>query len=116
MSQKKRREMYAKSIEGMTEEELQSFRKFKETGNRHLEENWSDDCSPWTTCFLTFLNMIQVFGDRVARMDYSKPFRVVVDYDPEQVRVSIHHYSTDKYAPGMSREESGIGGTQGKGV
>lgn len=108
--------MYAKSIEGMTEDELRSFREFKKSGNKHLEKNGSDDCSPWTTCFLTFLNMVQVFGDRVAHMDYSKPFRVVVDYDPEQVRVSIHHYSTDKYAPGMSREESGIGGTQGKGV
>lgn len=55
----------------MTEEELRSFREFKKSGTKHLEENGSDDCSPWTTYFLTFLNMIQVFGDRVAHMDYS---------------------------------------------
>lgn len=107
MSPKKRKEMYEKSIEGMTEEELRSFREFKKSGNRHLEENWSDDCSPWTTCFLTFLNMMQAFGDRVAHMDYSKPFRIIIDYDPEQARVAIHQYTTDKYAPGVSPEDGG---------
>lgn len=105
MGQKKREEIYLKSIEKMTDEELRSFRKFKKCGNKRLEENGSDDCSPWTTCFLMFLNMIQVFGDRVKRMDYSKPFRIVIDYDPEQVRVAIRHYTTDQCVSEPSQEE-----------
>ena len=97
MSEKGREKYVHLSQNKMTDEEYQEFKKFQKIGNKHLEKNGGRPCSPWTTWFLTFLNMIQVFGDCVGRMDYSEPFRIVIDYDPEQVRVAIHHYSTDKF-------------------
>jgi len=105
LSEKERKKFLAKTQEHMTEEEFQEFQKFRKEGNKHLETNGCEDCIPWTTDFLTFLNMIQVFGDCVKRTDYSKPFRVVIDYDPEQVRVAIHRYSTDKLVSQSFQQE-----------
>lgn len=95
MGQEEREKYIQMSQEHMTEEEYQAFQEFRKKGNRHLEENGSADSMPWTTCFITFINMMQVFGDFGSRIDFSKPFRTVIDYDPEQVRVAIHHYSTE---------------------
>ncbi len=96
MGEKAREHYVQMSQEAMSEEEYQAFENFLKKGNRHLEENESSISRPWTTCFINFLNMIQVFGDRVGRMNYSKPFRIVIDYDPEQVRVAIRHYTTNE--------------------
>lgn len=94
MDAKTRREYVRQSQDRMTDEESQAFKKFQEIGNQNLEEKGRS--SPWSTCFLTFLNMIQSLGVSIAHIDYSKPFRIEIDYDPEQSRVSIHHYAADK--------------------
>lgn len=73
----------------MTEEEYQLFKRFKEEGNKHLESASNITICPWTD---EFAKMIQLFGILTENLIFSKPFRIVVDYDPEQPRVSIHHY------------------------
>ncbi len=94
MDAKARREYVLQSQEKMTDEEYQNFEQFLQIGNQNLEEKGRS--SPWATCFLTFLNMIQSLGVSIAHIDYSKPFRIEIDYDPEQSRVAIHHYAADK--------------------
>ncbi len=105
MGEKEREKYVRMSQAGMSQEERQDFEKFLRCGNENLEENKDMIIRPWTTCFITYLNMLQVLGDSVSRIDFSKPFRTVIDYDPEQVRVAIHHYSTDKSVSGQFQTE-----------
>ena len=87
-------EMHSK----MSGEEYQAFQKFREEGNENIEKDMRMECSPWKIDFITFLKMIQVFGSHISRIDSNKPFRIVIDYDPEQVRVAMHGYTTDANA------------------
>lgn len=82
-------EIKYKIHQGMTHEEYESFVKFRSNGNQHLEENGSVDCNPWTD---SFVNMIQMFQVITEDWDFSKPFRIVIDYDPKQTRTIIHRY------------------------
>lgn len=75
----------------MTEEELDSLRKFKESGNKHLEKDGKEILTTlWSE---PFSGMLQSFSFMTEKLDFSKPFRVIVDYDPEQKRTVIHHYA-----------------------
>lgn len=66
----------------MTEKELESFGKFKKDGNKHLEENGSEIITTlWSE---PFSGMLQSFSFITEKLDFSKPFRVIIDYDPEQ--------------------------------
>lgn len=49
---------------------------------------------PWETkCFTKdFANMIQLFNVLTENLNFSQPFRIVVDYDPEQLRTSVKVY------------------------
>jgi len=99
MGEKEREQLVRMSQKEMSEEEHDRFEEFLKHGNEHLEESEYSSSRPWTTCFITFLNMLQAFGYGVGRIDCSKPFRIVIDYDPEQARVAIRHYqATDKSA------------------
>ncbi|MBO5030658.1 MAG: hypothetical protein J6C19_02375 [Lachnospiraceae bacterium] len=97
METKERKRLYSKSLNTMTDKEFQKLQDFKVNGNKYLEENGKEEyMTIGSTNFLAFLNMLQVLGDRVAHISDSKPFRIVIDYDPEQVKVVIHKYITDK--------------------
>ena len=77
-------------LRGMTEEEYKKFLQFLKDGNKHLEENEVTECKPWTD---SFAYMIQLFRIITEDWDFSEPFRIVIDYDPEQPRTVIHKYS-----------------------
>jgi len=72
----------------MTDEEYQKFAVFKKDGNRHLESGGSTDQSPWTD---EFAKMIQLFRILTEDIDFSRAFRIVIDYDPEQPRTIVKH-------------------------
>lgn len=98
MSQKEREKHVLLSQEGMSKDEWDAFQEFRKSGNKYLEKNNGIDSTPWTTCFVTFMNMIRAFGDNISRMNFSEPFRIVIDYDPEHPRVLIRRYSNNKCA------------------
>ena len=73
----------------MTKEEYQRYQTKKKEGNKHLESSTDVTICPWTG---EFAKMIQLFRILTENLVFSKPFRIVIDYDPEQPRVCIHHY------------------------
>lgn len=73
----------------MTKEESQQFQTFKKEGNKHLESADDLTLSPWTD---EFAKMIQLFRILTDGLNFSKPFRIVIDYDPKQPRAVVHHY------------------------
>lgn len=75
----------------MTDEELRSLKEFKKSGNRHLEDDGREIVT--TLWAEPFSSMMQSFNFMVGKLDFSKPFRVTVDYDPEQKRTVVHHYA-----------------------
>lgn len=80
----------------MTEEDLKKFKEFKKSGNKYLEEEGKGILSfVWSE---PFANMLQAFNFMIGRLNFSKPFRVIVDYDPEQKRTLVRHYAPE-YPP-----------------
>lgn len=77
----------------LTEEDHEKLREFKKTGNKYLEEEGKKAQSyMWTDRFAMSL---QAFHIIMGRIDFSKPFRVIVDYDPEQKRTLITQYAPE---------------------
>ena len=75
----------------MSEEDYRKYIEFRKNGQPELEENPKKICCPWTDAFA---QMIQLFRIITEDMNFSKPFRLVIDYDPEQPRTVIHHYES----------------------
>ncbi len=65
-------------------EDWEKYREFKEKGNGSLEVESIG--GTWTRSFAYGIETLKaVFGD----VDFSRPFRVTVDYDPEQPKTII---------------------------
>ncbi len=73
----------------MNDTESQAYKKFKETGNDELKLALIG--ASWTHTFALGVQTIKAMFDDV---NFSEPFRVTVDYDPEQPRVIIRKYLT----------------------
>lgn len=81
----------------LTEEDQERLREFKENGNKHLEKEGKGVQSlVWTE---QFAGMLQAFHIIMGKLDFSKPFRVIVDYDPEQKRTLITQYAPEYPEP-----------------
>lgn len=80
-------EKFSKGVRMMTDEEHEMLEKFRKDGNQHLEKAWEG--ITWTD---NFASGLQSLSNMFSHVDLSKPFRVVVDYDPEQPRAVIHTY------------------------
>lgn len=77
----------------LTKEDQERLREFKKTGNKYLEkEGRGIQSFMWTDQFATSL---QAFHIIMGRLDFSKPFRVIVDYDPEQKRTLVTQYAPE---------------------
>lgn len=76
-------------MRAMSEEDHQKFLEFKKNGNADFEEDKTKICCPWTDKFAYAIQLFRIMSDD---LDFSKPFRIVVDYDPDQPRTVIHHY------------------------
>lgn len=74
----------------LTDEELEKFRDFREHGNEHLVNDNHRTLSPFTDNFETMVTLMRILTEEI---DFHKPFRIVIDYDPEQPRVPIHFYA-----------------------
>ncbi len=72
----------------MTEKEYQMFQTFKKEGNRHFELDSGTEVCPWTDEFARTIQLFRILTDNI---DFSKPFRIVIDYDPEQPRTILHY-------------------------
>ncbi len=70
-----------------------------QAGNDLADEPWDHRC--YTT---DFANMIQLFTLLTSNMEFSQPFRVVVDYDPKQLRTSVKTYLPKKLHESRIRE------------
>lgn len=71
----------------MSDAEFQEYKKFKETGNDELKLALIG--ASWTHAFALGVQTVKAMFDDV---NFSEPFRVTVDYDPEQPRVIIKKY------------------------
>lgn len=73
----------------MSKEEYQKYLEFQKKGNDGLEQAFV--CVSWTRHFVEGIQSIKATFDDV---DFSKPFRMVIDYDPEQPRTIVKKYLT----------------------
>ena len=73
----------------MNKEEWEKFNKFKNDGQPELEEDLSKICCPWTK---DFAHMIQLFQIMTEGLNFNEPFRIEINYDPEQARTVVHRY------------------------
>ena len=77
----------------MTEEDLKKFEEFKKNGNKYLEEEGKGILTfMWAE---PFAGMLQTFNSILEKINFSKPFRIIVDYDPEQKRTLVRHYASE---------------------
>lgn len=59
-------------------------------------------------CFTeAFEKMVQLFRDITDHMDFSQPFRAVIDYDPEGLRTVIQFYETKEFLQQYSERVRG---------
>lgn len=73
----------------MTDEEYERCKEFAKKGNEELE--LAVETHLLTNTFAYGLQATNiVFGD----IDFSQPFRIVIDYDPEQLRTIVKKYLT----------------------
>lgn len=69
--------------------EWEKYKEFKEKGNEGLEVESIG--GTWTRTFAYGIETLRaLFGD----IDLSKPFRVIVDYNPEQPKTIVRKYWT----------------------
>ncbi|RKI22043.1 hypothetical protein D7V82_20770 [bacterium 1xD8-6] len=77
----------------MTEEDHKKLQEFKKNGNKYLEKEGKEiQAFMWTDRFAAALQAFQLI---MGKLDFSKPFRVIVDYDPEQKRTLITQYAPE---------------------
>lgn len=71
----------------LSQEDLEKHMKFRECGNEDLKVLY--ESAGYTDLFAYGIQTLMgVFGN----VDFSKPFRIVVDYDPEQPRTIVKKY------------------------
>lgn len=72
-------------------EEIRMYKEFKEKGNVGLETEIEGGV--WTHVFSYGIETLRcIFGD----VDFSRPFRMTIDYNPEQPRTIVRKYLTKK--------------------
>lgn len=77
----------------LTEEEQEKLREFRKNGNKYMEEEGKGvQTFMWTEQFIVILNAFRSIMDM---LDFSEPFRVIVDYDPEQKRTFVTQYAPE---------------------
>lgn len=86
----------------MTEEELKKLQEFKENGNKYLEKDGKEILSTiWSE---PFSGMVQAFNFITEKINFSKPFRIIIDYDPEQKKTVIHQYEPKHFKDTIKSE------------
>lgn len=73
----------------VSDEEYGKFLEFRKIGNECLMKNEGLEINPPTRDFAI---MVQGFNIITEHLDFSVPFRLVIDYDPEQPRTVIKQY------------------------
>lgn len=81
-----------------TDEEMQQYSEFKKKGPENLE--LLHEGISLTDVFAYGIQTVKAMFDDV---DFSKPFRIIVDYDPEQPRTIVKKY-LPKEAADSARE------------
>ena len=85
------RELIEEGTNYMSDVEFQKYKEFEKEGNGDLELALIG--ASWTRPFAEGFQSVKAMFDD---LDFSKPFRVTVDYDPEQPRVVVKKYLTKK--------------------
>lgn len=58
-----------------------------------------------TKCFTKdFAHMIQLFRIITEHLDFSQPFKMEIEYDPEQLRTSVKSYMSKEVLESYSRK------------
>lgn len=83
------RQLLEDGINYMSDEEYQKYQEFVKTGNDGLE--LATVGAGWTRHFMDGIQTLKTMFDGI---DFSRPFRITVDYNPEQPRVIVKKYIT----------------------
>ena len=85
------KELIQEGTNYMSDVEFQRYKEFEKEGNGDFELDLIG--VSWTRPFAEGIQSVKAMFDD---LDFSKPFRVTVDYDPEQPRAVVKKYLTKK--------------------
>lgn len=78
-----------KKISELTYEEFVKIKDFEKNGNKHLEDSEMNGITIQTQPFALSIQLLHILAGEA---DFTKPFRTVIDYYPDQERVVIKTY------------------------